>query len=138
MSENNSCRHEFVIMFQRRWTQNGRRLISRRAYLPMGFKTSDLNYLSEESYCFCTKCRTRLHPKFTRAEKEAARQAKKAQQAGAADLGSAVPNYDNNELEKPVEVEELELEETEIELVRPPGLVPPNIEDDEEEELEEY
>jgi hypothetical protein len=138
MTEAKDCRHEFVIMFQRRWTQTGKRLISRRAYLPVGFKTSDLGYLSDDAFCFCTKCRARLHPKFTRAEKEAARMAKKAQKATSTELDTAVLDYVGSELDKPIEVEELELEDEGVELVTQTGLTPPIAEEDEEEESEEY
>ena len=125
-------------MFQRRWTQEGKRLISRRAYLPVGFKVADLGYLSDDAYCFCTKCRARLHPRFTRAEKEIARLAKRAQKAASAELDSTALDYAGIELDKPVEVEELELEETDVELVSQSGIAPPVVEESEEEESEEY
>jgi hypothetical protein len=48
-------------------------LVSTRAYLPIGFKQADFSHLSEGSYCFCTKCRARLYPKRTQADKLAAR-----------------------------------------------------------------
>jgi hypothetical protein len=48
-------------------------LVSTRAYLPIGFKQADFSHLSEGSYCFCQKCRARLYPKRTQADKLAAR-----------------------------------------------------------------
>lgn len=67
------CRHEYVKIYQRRIKGLERRLVSTRAYLPVGFKMADFGHLSEGSYCFCTKCRARLFPKRTAAEKAAAR-----------------------------------------------------------------
>lgn len=84
MQENN-CRHEYVRIFQRRLKGIDRRLLSTKAYLPIGFKLGDFSYLSEGSFCFCSTCRVRLYPKRTNAEKEQARllaRAAKAQIAG--------------------------------------------------------
>lgn len=76
-----TCRHEFVRIYQRKLKGIERRLVSTKAYLPVGFKMADFGHLSEGSYCFCTKCRARLFPKRTAAEKVAARQALLAKQA---------------------------------------------------------
>ncbi len=67
------CRHEYVRIFQRRLKGLDRRLVSMPGYSPIGFKQADFGHLSEGSYCFCTKCRTRLYPRRTTAEKAAAR-----------------------------------------------------------------
>ncbi len=67
------CRHEYIKIYQRRLKGLDRRLVATRAYLPVGFKMVDLKHLSEGSFCFCTKCRKRLFPKRTTAEKEEAR-----------------------------------------------------------------
>ena len=73
MNEEKPCRHEYVRIYQRRLKGLDRRLVSTRAYLPIGFKQADFGHLSEGSYCFCTKCRARLYPKRTAADKLAAR-----------------------------------------------------------------
>jgi hypothetical protein len=73
MNEVKPCRHEYVRIYQRKLKGLDRRLVSTRAYLPVGFKQTDLNHLSEGSYCFCTTCRARLFPRRTTAEKAAAR-----------------------------------------------------------------
>ena len=69
MPEPISCRHEFVRIFQRKLKGLERRLVATKAYLPIGFKQGDFGHLSEGSYCFCTKCRARLFPKRTQAER---------------------------------------------------------------------
>lgn len=69
----NSCRHEYVRIYQRRLKGLDRRLVATRAYLPVGFKLGDFGHLSEGSYCFCTKCRKRLFPKRSQGEKDQAR-----------------------------------------------------------------
>lgn len=136
MTEENTCRHEFVIMYQRRWKHSGPRLVSRHAYLPIGFKTTDLSYLGEEGYCFCAKCRVRLHPKLTRAEKTAAKLVRKAEQeaARAAEASREQAISAENESVQPVQVDELELEGAGIEVMEQPGLKITNQEEEEEED----
>ncbi|HEY9758103.1 MAG TPA: hypothetical protein V6C97_23255 [Oculatellaceae cyanobacterium] len=73
MNQEKPCRHEYVRIYQRKLKGLDRRLVSTRAYLPIGFKQTDFSHLSEGSYCFCTKCRARLYPRRTAAEKAAAR-----------------------------------------------------------------
>lgn len=68
-----TCRHEYVRIFQRRLKGLDRRMVSTRAYLPIGFKIGDFGHLGENSYCFCTKCRARLYPKRTQADRLQAR-----------------------------------------------------------------
>jgi len=75
MSEEKPCRHEYVKIFQRRLKGLERRLVSTRGYLPIGFKQADFGHLGEGSFCFCAKCRTRLFPRRTQADKAAARMA---------------------------------------------------------------
>lgn len=70
-----TCRHEYVRIYQRKLKGLERRLCVQRAYLPVGFKMTDLAHLGEGSFCFCSKCRARLYPRRTQAEKLAARQA---------------------------------------------------------------
>jgi len=73
MTQESLCRHEYVRIFQRKLKGLERRLVSTRGYLPTGFKSTDFSHLGEGSYCFCAKCRARLHPRRTQAEKLAAR-----------------------------------------------------------------
>ncbi|MBI4532475.1 MAG: hypothetical protein HY711_00900 [Candidatus Melainabacteria bacterium] len=73
MSQESTCRHEYVKIFQRRLKGLERRMVATRAYLPVGFKLGDFAHLGEGSYCFCTKCRARLYPRRTQAEKLASR-----------------------------------------------------------------
>lgn len=86
MSESPPCRHEYVRIYQRRLKGLERRLVATRAFLPVGFKAGDFAHLGEGSYCFCAKCRARLYPRRTQAEKAAARlalaQAKTAELEG--------------------------------------------------------
>ncbi len=57
-----------------------------KAYLPVGFKLGDFNYLSEGSFCFCVSCRQRLFPKRTEQERELARiERKRAKDASEAE-----------------------------------------------------
>ena len=72
-SEEKPCRHEYVKIFQRRLKGLERRLVSTRGYLPIGFKQGDFGHLGEGSFCFCAKCRMRLFPRRTQADKAAAR-----------------------------------------------------------------
>jgi hypothetical protein len=67
------CRHEYIKIFQRRLKGLDRRLVSTRGFLPIGFKQADFGHLSEGAFCFCVKCRARLFPRRTVAEKAAAR-----------------------------------------------------------------
>jgi hypothetical protein len=73
MNEEKPCRHEYVRIFQRKLKGLDRRLVSTKAFLPIGFKVGDFSHLGENSYCFCTKCRARLYPRRTQADKLAAR-----------------------------------------------------------------
>ncbi len=68
-----TCKHEYVRIFQRKLKGLERRLVSTKAYLPIGFKATDFGHLSEGSFCFCSKCRARLFPRKTQAEKLQAR-----------------------------------------------------------------
>jgi hypothetical protein len=86
MTEEKPCRHEYVKIFQRRLKGLERRLVLTRGYLPIGFKNTDFGHLGEGSFCFCTKCRVRLYPRRTQAEKAAARLA----------LAQKVPQQDLN------------------------------------------
>jgi len=136
-----TCRHEYVTIYQRRLKGLDRRLVATRAWLPVGFKMADFGHLSEGSYCFCSKCRTRLFPKRSQAEKQKAREllaATKAQKALDAqeafdaqesledDTGMDAENTDENENDSnssaEVRVEELEIEAVEMEDIQAEGV----------------
>ncbi len=120
------CKHEFVRIYQRKLKGLERRLVATKAYLPVGFKMADFGHLSEGSYCFCTKCRARLFPKRTAADRAQARlaaQNKLAADAEAAspaelDAETAAEMEETIEKEKPstnISVEELEIVALELE-----------------------
>ena len=138
-----TCRHEYVTIYQRRLKGLDRRLVATRAYLPVGFKMADFGHLSEGSYCFCSRCRTRLFPKRSQAEKLKAREllaASKAQKALDA-LGGFpddenmldAENLDETENESTssaeIQVEELEIEAVDVEDIQAEGV---KIDDDDE------
>jgi hypothetical protein len=56
------CKHEYVKIFQRKYKNFGRRLVSTRGYLPTGFSNKDFSFLTGKACCFCTKCRKKLFP----------------------------------------------------------------------------
>jgi hypothetical protein len=140
MNEEKPCRHEYVRIYQRRLKGLDRRLVSTRAYLPIGFKQADFGHLSEGSYCFCTKCRARLFPKRTAADKLAARVAlaqgklnqlnELALQELVDDIGleslEITESADTQELEdnssKDIHVEELELESVDAQDIEAEGV----------------
>ncbi len=138
-----ACRHEYVTIYQRRLKGLDRRLVATRAYLPVGFKMADFGHLSEGSYCFCSRCRTRLFPKRSQAEKLKAREllaASKAQKeldarAAYADEDALLDgeNLDDMETESDssaeIRVEELEIEALGMEDIQAEGV---KINDDEE------
>jgi hypothetical protein len=123
MSAETPCRHEFIKIYQRKLKGLERRLVATKAYLPIGFKTADLGHLSEGSYCFCSKCRARLYPRRTTAEKAAARLAlatEKAQQEAALIAGEFVP--EERETTQAIDVEELELETVDVQDIEAEGV----------------
>lgn len=121
------CKHEYVRIFQRKLKGLERRLVAQRAYLPVGFKLGDFQHLGENSYCFCTKCRTRLYPKRSQAEKELARQERAKQRLDK--LSAEAENESDLELDMEVEPEQdsqddekesdvnIHVEEMDVELV---------------------
>ena len=138
-----TCRHEYVTIYQRRLKGLDRRLVATRAWLPVGFKMADFGHLGEGSYCFCSKCRTRLFPKRSQAEKLKAREllaASKAQKELDAmnafadeDAVMDAENLDETENESnssaEVQVEELEIEAVGMEDIEAEGV---KINEDEE------
>ena len=125
MTPDTPCRHEYIKIFQRRLKGLDRRMVSTKAYLPVGFKPADLGHLGEGSYCFCSKCRVRLYPRRTTAEKAAARVAlatEKAQQeleAAAALAGEPVAEPETSHA---IDVEELELETVDVQDIEVEGV----------------
>jgi hypothetical protein len=130
MTEEKPCRHEYVKIFQRRLKGLERRLVATRGYLPVGFKQSDFSHLGEGSFCFCARCRARLYPRRSPAEKAAARfvlaQNKLTELPAVEDLSElvldlveghdiAVAETGAERGATAVNVEELEYESTEVE-----------------------
>lgn len=117
-----NCRHEYVRIFQRKLKGLERRLVATKAWLPVGFKQADFSHLGEGSYCFCSKCRTRLYPKRTNAEKAQARLALAASKEAQAEqelladepLEESARDEESGSREVSVHVEELELESVEL------------------------
>ncbi len=116
------CRHEYVKIFQRRYKDFGRRMVSTRGYLPTGFSNKDFSFLTAGAYCFCSTCRKRLFPNRADTTKTAA-----------ANLLSAIPTLstelpadplDNYTVEEnattpesssqEIDVEELLIEQTDV------------------------
>lgn len=94
MNAETTCRHEYVIIYQRKLKGLDRRLVGTRAFLPVGFKAIDFKHLSPGSFCFCTRCRKRLFPRRSPAEKEMERQERKrakAEAEAAAALADSMP-----------------------------------------------
>lgn len=110
-SQAKPCRHEYVKIYQRRLKGLDRRLVSTRAYLPTGFKLGDFGHLSEGSYCFCTKCRTRLFPKRTNADRAQARLAALAGKQAGIDLEKDLELESNLELEQDQDSSEVQLKD---------------------------
>jgi DNA-directed RNA polymerase subunit M/transcription elongation factor TFIIS len=112
-----SCRHEYVRIYQRKLKGLDRRLVATKAWLPVGFKITDFGHLGEGSYCFCTKCRTRLFPKRTNADRAQARlalAASKLAQAEAAEAALDESSDDSSNEPASIHVEELEIESVEL------------------------
>jgi hypothetical protein len=125
------CRHEYIKIYQRKLKGLERRMVATRAYLPIGFKPTDLGHLGEGSYAFCPNCRTRLYPRRTNAEKAAARVAlaagKLAAEQAAAEQAELL---DAAEMDIPAEaeaigdvnVEELVLEAVDVQDIEAEGV----------------
>lgn len=132
MTTPDGCRHEFVKIYQRKLKGLERRLVATKAYLPVGFKMADFGHLSEGSYCFCTKCRARLFPKRTNAERAQARLAAAAGKLAEVQAEAAEETVDEV-LEKDtasIAVEELEIDAVALEEIDEGGVGLP-VEDEE-------
>lgn len=122
-----ACRHEYIRIYQRKLKGLERRMVSTKAWLPVGFKPTDFSHLGEGSYCFCSKCRTRLFPKRTNAEKahaKAALAAEKAQALLALEMGDSgdsdldlldADTLDDAPAPTKISVEEMEIESVGLE-----------------------
>ncbi len=113
------CRHEYVKIFQRKYKELGRRLVSTRGYLPTGFSNKDFAFLTSGAYCFCTKCRKRLFP----TRHEAAKPAITNLPDQILDIQISEPTDNiwveeaaeiNQTTSQEIEVEELQIEATEV------------------------
>ena len=125
MSQESPCRHEYVRIYQRKLKGLERRLVGIRAYLPVGFRQGDLGHLGEGSYAFCTRCRARLHPRRSQAEKAAARQALlagKAQVEAEREEDIATEVGLEREMIPEVNVEELVLEAVDVQDIEAEGV----------------
>ena len=127
-SEEKPCRHEYVRVYQRKLKGLDRRLVAMRLWLPVGFKPTDVAHLGEGSYCFCTKCRARLFPRRTTAEKAAARlalaqgklaEAEAAQEAAEAEIAQETQQ---EPAIADIHVEELELEAVDVQDIQAEGV----------------
>ena len=116
------CKHEYVRIYQRKLKGLERRLVATKAWLPVGFKITDFSHLGEGSYCFCSKCRARLYPKRTNAERAQARLALAASKQQALEAPELVEveqaedaSDDTSASSSNIQVEELEVESIELE-----------------------
>ncbi len=121
MSEEKPCRHEYVTIYQRRLKGLERRLVATRAFLPVGFKPTDLAHLGEGSYAFCSRCRARLFPRRTTAEKAAARAAMLAGKL-AAGAATVIEPVAETETLQAIDVEELEIESVDMQDIEAEGV----------------
>lgn len=134
-----TCKHEYVRIFQRRLKGLERRLVSTKAYLPIGFKATDFGHLSEGSYCFCSKCRARLFPRKTQAEKLQARllKAQAAQSEGLESVADALleegvaVEAEETSFGGDIHVDELEVEAVDVQDIEAEGV---KLSEDDEEE----
>jgi hypothetical protein len=132
-----ACRHEYVRIYQRRLKGLDRRMVATRAYLPIGFKIGDFGHLGENSYCFCTKCRARLYPKRTAADRLQARLAAAAgklsaeqsllneqdlTEDGSANLFESSEAVDSEKMGIDIHVEELEPEGVDVQDITAEGV----------------
>ncbi len=116
-----ACRHEYVRIYQRRLKGLDRRLVATKAWLPVGFKMGDFSHLGEGSYCFCSKCRARLFPKRTNADRLQARIALAASKEAQAELDAQalLDTFDESSDDTgtsggSIHVEELEVESVDL------------------------
>jgi hypothetical protein len=106
-----------VRIYQRKLKGLERRLVATKAWLPVGFKQADFSHLGEGSYCFCSKCRARLYPKRTNAEKAQARIALAASKEAQAELEAQLEAQDEVMEEVGTEQASIHVDELEVESV---------------------
>lgn len=134
------CRHEYVRIYQRKLKGLDRRLVATRAFLPVGFKMGDFTYLSPGSFCFCSKCRKRLFPKRTEAEKQQARVERKLlKESGAIDLMAVGKPREKGEFDDELEFDIDDLDDSDDESIfgKGPILAGPDTEDEADENLDD-
>jgi hypothetical protein len=131
ISESKPCRHEYIKIYQRKLKGLERRMVATRAYLPIGFKPTDLGHLGENSYCFCSTCRARLYPRRTAAEKAAARLALAAGKLAALEQADLLETEATEpETTQDINVEELVLEAVDVQDIEADGVkLTPDAED---------
>ena len=133
-----SCRHEYVKIFQRKYKGLGRRLVSTKGYLPVGFSAKDFTYLGDGSFCFCTGCRLRLYPTRIDSPKleKIEEPMKNEIQPGEDIPGEDIPADGDSDLQV-VNVEELQVESIEVnDIADKKVIVSGEIDPDQEEEEE--
>ena len=121
-SPDKPCRHEYVRIFQRKYKDFGRRIVSTRGYLPTGFSNKDFSFLAPGAFCFCTNCRKRLFP--NRVEKSKIIPVDLINKIPIQALDLPIDFLDNNWVEEPsaatenssqeIEVDELQIEQPDV------------------------
>ena len=142
MQNDKPCRHEYVKIFQRKYKGLGRRLISTKGYLPVGFSIKDFSHLSDGSFCFCATCRMRLFPARIDANKLQKNAESKQAESQVSILPIAIDESnidltDNKDTSQVVNVEELQIESLDVSDLADKKVIVSGEDDPEEEEGEE-
>ncbi len=134
-SNDKPCRHEYIKIFQRKYKDFGRRMLSTRGYLPTGFSSKDFSFLPLGAYCFCTNCRQRLFP--TRPVKIATTPSSQP----VVNIPSADPTdtiwTEESTIASPASTQEIDVEELQIEPIEVSDLLDKSISVNVSEEVEE-
>src|ERR1700737_1631312 len=136
-SNEKPCRHEYVKIFQRKYKDLGRRMVSTRGYLPTGFSNKDFAFLTSGAYCFCTNCRKRLFP--TRIEAVKTDVITSPSPVVSMPPAEAVDNIwtEESSAVNPVASPEIDVEELQIEPIEVSDLIDTSISVNVKEEVEE-
>ena len=132
-----SCRHEYVKIFQRKYKGLGRRLVSTRGYLPVGFSIKDFAHLSIGSFCFCTGCRARLFPARVDSAKSGKIEALKLNEVELISQSTELSEVSPIEDLQLVNVEELQIESVDVSDISDQKVIVSGEDDLEEEEGKE-
>lgn len=110
------CRHEYVKIFQRKYKNYERRLVSTRGFLPTGFSNKDFSFLNQGTYCFCSKCRKCLYPvKSQKASNTGVQQIAILAAAPVENTwGEEAETESKTNVSHKIEVEELQVEATDV------------------------